>query len=545
MCIPTTIYSADEIIRQIKSRKENYWLKIRKNRTLFIFKWAAKNISAYKSFLKERDIDYNKIKNFNDFLSIPAISKNNYLKQYDIEKTSCYCFLSKPTVFTATSGSTGTPFYFPRDKKLDWQNSVINELFIRNGFKEESVPTLVIIGFGMGVWIGGLINYSAFDIVAKNGYPISIITPGINKQEIFNVLKNLSPHFKQTILTGYPPFVKDIIDESENYGIDLKKINLRLLFAAESFTENFRDYLVKKSGIKNLYLDTLNIYGSADIGAMAFETPLSILIRRLALKNKPLFREIFSDINKTPTLAQYIPHFINFEETSDKRVLLTGDSIVPLVRYDIGDRGGVFTLSEVKEKFKKHKIDLMKEAKKAGISRHIYELPFVYVYERTDFSVKLHLREIFPEIIRDALMHNILNQYLTGKFTIAIKYNNRSNQYLEINIEVIKDKIINKKLKKIIHKRVLEAMYLKSVGPGDPAEFIKKPNLIKLVFWPAEHPTYFKSGVKQKWVMKENLPGIKAERRVLKPRIHLPISRIGIKKAIMLTVLKNKIKVAV
>ena len=88
MCFQSTKYSSDEIIKLIKSRKDRYWLKVRENRSLIIFKWAAKNIPAYKSFLKKHNIDYLKIKNFNDFLSVPAVSKNNYLKQYDIEKIS-------------------------------------------------------------------------------------------------------------------------------------------------------------------------------------------------------------------------------------------------------------------------------------------------------------------------------------------------------------------------------------------------------------------------------------------------------------------------
>jgi phenylacetate-CoA ligase len=59
----------------------------------------------------------------------------------------------------------------------------------------------VIVGFGMGVWIGGLITYKAFEIAAKRlGHPVSIITPGINKQEIFHALRELAPQFKETII---------------------------------------------------------------------------------------------------------------------------------------------------------------------------------------------------------------------------------------------------------------------------------------------------------------------------------------------------------
>lgn len=498
-------YSSNELVNFIKNKKEKYWLKTGKENMLKIFRFSAKNIPAYKDFLKKNKIYSFKIKNLDEFKKLPDTNKNSYLKNYDLEKISCRCLLEKTTVFTSTSGSTGSPFYFPRGKDLDWQCSVIKNLFLKNGMVGQDNPTLVIIGFGMGVWIGGLITYKAFEIAShENSYPISIITPGINKPEIFNALKNLSPHYKQTILIGYPPFVKDIIDEAPKNGIDLKSLNIRLIFAAESFTEKFRDYIAEKAGVKNIYLDTLNIYGSADIGAMAFETPLSIFIRRLALKNKKLFREIFSEINKTPTLAQYMPNFINFEEQNGE-LLLTGNNIIPLIRYAIGDHGGVLTFSEIKEKLAKHGFDLKKEAKKAGIPDYIYELPFVYVYERIDFSLKLRLRDIYPEFIRDALMHKTISKYLTGKFIMETKYDKQQNQYLEVNLEMKKDKNINNTLKKLIYKEIEHFLCKKSSGPGGISEFKKGSPLLKLFFLPAENPIYFKPGAKQKWVQKINL----------------------------------------
>ena len=201
----------------------------------------------------------------------------------------------------------------------------------------------MIVGFGMGVWIGGLITYEAFEMASRSaGHEISILTTGINKEEILKALKKLSPHFKQTILVGYPPFVKDVLDEAASYGISIKKLNLRLLFAAEPFTEKFRDFIVKKAHIRSPYLDTMNIYGSADLGAMANETPLAILFRRIAARNKKLFEALFSSINKTPTLTQYNPMFINFEEI-DGNLLITGEARIPLAGDLIGDYGGGFT----------------------------------------------------------------------------------------------------------------------------------------------------------------------------------------------------------
>src|SRR6266853_359753 len=117
-------------------------------------------------------------------------------------------------VLTSTSGSTGKPFYFPRNGILDSQSSIYHQMFLKNSQLDVNKSTLVLICFGMGVWIGGLITYQAFKSISVRGYPMTILTPGVNKREIFEALKTIAPKYDQIILCGYPPFMKDIVDEA-------------------------------------------------------------------------------------------------------------------------------------------------------------------------------------------------------------------------------------------------------------------------------------------------------------------------------------------
>lgn len=490
-----------EIIKLIRQKKSDFWFSEQKKRSLHLFHQVAKSVPAYKHFLKKNNINPSKIKTWEDFKKVPLVTKGNYLKVYPLEKLCWNGTLDqKSIVFTATSGSTGEPFYFPREYDLDWQYSFIIESFLKKNSVKNG-PTLVIIGFGLGVWIGGIITYKAFEIVSQRGdYKLSIITPGINKSEIFNALRNLSPHFSNTILVGYPPFIKDVVDEASNHKINLKKLNIRLIFAAESFNEKFREYLVKKAGIKNLFLDTMNIYGSADIGAMASETHLSIFISRMALKNRTLFNELFSEASKVPTLAQFNPLFINFEVVN-KDIVLTGNNTVPLVRYAIGDCGGVFNLDEACSIFKKHGANLLNEFRKLNIRQeNFFKLPFVYVYERKDFAIKLYGATVYPEHIREALLHSSINRNLTGKFTLVRKYDKKHDQYMEINCELQKDKTSSNILKKKIKKAVVKNLLEKNAEYHNNFKSIPKKVEPKIILWPHEHPLYFKPGTKQKWV---------------------------------------------
>src|SRR6185503_7206520 len=118
--------------------------------------------------------------------------------------------------------------------------------------------TLYVDAFAMGAWIGGVFTYEAVNRVAKKGYPLSIITPGINKAEVISGIKRLGPNFDQVIIGCYPPILKDIIDLGVEEGLDWAKFNLGIVFSAEGFSEDFRDYIIQKASLANPFTSTLN-----------------------------------------------------------------------------------------------------------------------------------------------------------------------------------------------------------------------------------------------------------------------------------------------
>ncbi len=484
-------------LKMIRTYTSKQWGVLRESQMLSLFHEAATRVPAYKDFLKKNGVKASTIKTFKDFQSVPQTSKASYLRTYPMKELCWDGTLNKATLFAATSGSTGKPFYFPHEEDLAVQYSILWDMFLENA-KPQKKPILVVICFGMGVWIGGMFTYQALDIASRRGKNVSIITPGINKEEILNALKDLAPDYAQTILVGYPPFLKDLLDDASLSSIELSKLNVRILSAAESFTEVFRDHMVKASDIKNLYRDTLNIYGTADIGAMAFETPSAILLRRLAANDTKLFSHIFGTTTKTPTLAQYNPLFTNFESV-DGEILLTGTNTIPLIRYAVGDRGGVTTLDEVlsgpltKEHF-------LKEAHKHDAP--ITELPFVYVYERADFSVKLYGATIFSEHVKEALQEESFLKRVTGKFSMQTRTNETHDQFLELNIELASGVASTQELEKKIVDAVVVNLLRKNSEYKNNYASIKEKIIPTIVFWPYEDPLYFKPGVKQKWVKK-------------------------------------------
>ncbi len=493
---------ADKVLKHIYQKKSDYWKKVRENKSLEIFNLAAGQVKAYKDFLKKAKIQPSKIKTYADFKKVLPVNKDNYLRSYPWEKLCVSnSLVHQSLVLTSTSGSTGTPFYFPRNGMLDSQSAIYHQMFMQTSGIDIHKSTLVLVCFGMGVWIGGVITYQAFKTISERGYPLTILTPGVNKREIFEALKNIGPKYEQLILCGYPPFMKDVIDEAKANGVNWNDFNMKVIFAAEAFSEKFRDYIMRKTGMKNPYRDTMNIYGSADLGTMAQETPVSIMIRRLALKNKNIYRKLFGEANRLPTFAQFNPEFINFE-CDNENVYCTGDNILPLVRYAIGDHGGAHDFSEVEQIFKEEGVDLQLEAKRAGITDTITELPFVYVYERSDLSTKLYGAIIFPEYVKVALQDLTVEKYTTGKFTMYTQHDDNQDEYLEINVELKPGITESEWLKSEVTRLISASLIEKSAEHKNNAHMMPGKVEPRIIFWPHEHPQHFQTGIKQKWVKK-------------------------------------------
>lgn len=358
----------------------------------------------------------------------------------------------------------------------------------------------------MGVWIGGIITYEAFNRVSKRDFPLTILTTGVNKQEIYDALRTIGQHYAQLVLCGYPPFVKDVVDDGEPNGVDWRRFDTRILCAAEAFSEDFRDYLMQKTGIADAYRGIMNIYGSADLGTIATETPLSILLRRLALKNPPLFSRLFSEATRLPTVVQYIPSFVSFEAV-ETRILCTADNAMPLPRYDIGDRGGILSYDEVVARCASAGLDLAKEVKDAGIADTVRELPFVYVYERADFSTKLYGAIIYAEHVRAGLQRQDVQSDVSGKFKMITNHDARQDEYLKVNVELQAGVRPSEGLKDRVTAAITESLLENSGEYGDLYGTVRDKVMPRVLLWPHEDPEHFKPGGKQRWTEKAQRKG--------------------------------------
>lgn len=504
---PEYLKDPDQALQDVRNLPEKAWRERGEKSALALFHSMAERVPAYKDFLAKHEIDHTNIKTIEDFQSqVPLIDKDNYLRAYPREML-CWDgdFKGHSWVISTTSGSTGVPYYFPRQEMQDRYYALSAELYLRENFQIDQKSTLYIVGFPMGAWIGGVFTYQVLQMLARErGYNLSIITPGIDKKAIIEAVRNLGKDFDQVIIGSYAPFLKDILDDGEHQGIQWKEYNLGFIFSAEIFSEEFRDYVGRKAGLKDPYISSLNHYGTVDLGTMAHETPLSIWIRRYALTKSDLYYDIFGETHKLPTFAQYIPDMFYFEVVDGDRLVCSSNSGLPLVRYDLKDRGSIISIEELQQVFAAHDMELPKLWPKS-VEQHVWNLPFVFVYERSDLSVSFFAFQIYPETVRRALQRKEFEHKLTGKFTMVVKYDDEGRQKLTVNVECKFKQKIDILMKERIKRQIIKQLLTENSEYRETRKEYGKVTDPEVVFWPYEDEQYFKPGTKQKWIQKGQL----------------------------------------
>lgn len=502
LLLPRGYRNAEVLHNKLHTTDESVLVRRGRQRAFNLFHAMAQNVPAYKAFLQSQGFDPATVKSMKDFHKIPPINKDNYLRVYP-RKDLCWdgkFAEDNNWVISTTSGSTGQPYYFPRTDLQDQYLTITSELYLRTNFSIQNKTTLYIDAFPMGAWIGGVFTYESIRQVAAKGYDISIITPGIHKLEVINAVKQLGREFDQIIIGAYAPFLKDILDDGTRQGIDWASYDVGFVFSAEAFTEKFRDYVFGVTKPKDPIRATLNHYGTVDLGTMAHETPESILIRR-TLAHEHKLDALFPEQRRQATFAQYDPSLFYFEEEASG-LLCTAYSGLPLVRYDLKDYGGVMSRKEVHAKLEKAGFDPDALIKEAGIKDATWNLPFVYVYERNDFSVSYYAFLLYPDTIRRALQTDELQAVLTGKFTMLTDYNAEGRQELLIHVELVHGVEVDNELENQIKAHVHNFLYEESSEYRETFTTIGDVAKPVINLHEYEDVEYFRPGTKQKWVAK-------------------------------------------
>jgi phenylacetate-CoA ligase len=398
-----------------------------------LFHEVARSVPAYGAFLREHGIDPAGVKTIADFRRLPLVTKDNYLRRHPLAALTHGGRLEALDMVAVSSGSTGEPGFWPRALADELPVAVRFEQVFHDSFAADTRRTLAVVCFALGTWVGGMFTASCCRHLAAKGYPITVVTPGNNRDEILRVAKALAPQFEQTVLLGYPPFLKDVIDHGLASGVDWTPLNLKLVTAGEVFSEEWRALVCKRAGIADPRYGTASLYGTADAGVLGNETPLSIAIRRHLSTRPDLARALFGEA-RLPTLVQYDP-LARFFEAHEGTLVFSGANGVPLIRYHIADTGGVIGYGAMLHRLAAAGFDARAEL--AGHDwRGVRELPFVYVFGRTHFAVSFFGANVFPETVAIGLEQPAIAPHVTGKFVLQAREGLDAVPHLALAVEL-------------------------------------------------------------------------------------------------------------
>ncbi|AEG02243.1 phenylacetate--CoA ligase family protein [Methylomonas methanica] len=466
-------------------------------RVLALFKRCVEQVPAYRRFLAEKQVLAESINDYPSFQTLPLINKANYMQVYPLPQRCLGGSLQGADRVAVSSGSTGQPTFWPRSALHELDVAVRFEQVFVDSFAADQRNTLAVVCFALGNWVGGLFTTSCCWHLARKGYPLMVATPGNNKTEILRVVRELAPHFEQTVLLGYPPFIKDVLDAGAAEGIAWAEYRTKLVFAGEVFSEEWRSLLGQRTGSTRPCFDSASLYGTADGGVLGNETPLSIAIRRWLADQPRAARDLFGE-SRLPTLVQYDP-CSRFFEVHDNTLVVSGENSVPLLRYHIADKGGVLSFDEMWSFLNQHGIQSVADLG-LPVDFKPRALPFVFVFGRADFTVSYYGANIYPENVTVGLEQPGIMRWVTGKFVLEVRETALGDKELHVAVELLPDAAPEPALPDLIASAIREQLLRlnSEFAHYTPTE----RQLPKVTLYAFADPEYFPLGVKHRYTRK-------------------------------------------
>lgn len=302
------IEEANNLLKTIQKKNETELVAYIETKKRDIVSFHLENNSFYKNFAS--------LVNFNDWNSIPVMTKRD-LQQPLINRLS-KGYSEKNIYINKTSGSSGNPFIFAKDKfchALTWAGFINRYNWFRLDFNTSKQARF----YGIPLNKKGYFKERFKDFLS-NRYRFSVFDLSDAQLE-----KNLTK-FKSTkfdYINGYTSAIVQFAKYLKQENVVLKTICPTLkacIVTSEMLFPEDKTLLKTQLGIP-----IINEYGAAELGLIAFQNKNDEWL----VNTEDLFIEIL-DENNAP-----LPY------GTDGRVVITSlyNKAHPFIRYDLGDIG--------------------------------------------------------------------------------------------------------------------------------------------------------------------------------------------------------------
>jgi phenylacetate-coenzyme A ligase PaaK-like adenylate-forming protein len=295
-----------------------------------------------------------------------------------------------------------------------------------------------VIGFGLGTTQAGLMHLKASWEAAGKYKNVTVISPNTDAEMAVFLMNRMYQYYEQIICIGYPPIISDFIEKAIEKKYDIHRWNMKIVYAGENPSVNWRNDTVKKIGAN--YKDIVSFYGSTEAGMIGFETVEINSIVNACVNNENFRKELLGTAN-LPTLVS-VDYSKKFIEIENNEVLISTDQPIPLIRYNLHDIGALIPLSNVQSCLAKHNISHAKRNPDQMI---------LAIYGR-------NTKKVFTiEDIRSALERFILSKIIDKEFQFTDKYIDTTT--VEVTVVCYPaGSGINQKMKGIIHDNIRQEL---------------------------------------------------------------------------------------
>lgn len=421
-----------------------------------IYNETVKRVPAYRKFLEEQTGTIPEVHSMDDFNRLPLMDKGSYILKHPVEDL---CVDGDPNcahLWLRSSGTSRKPFFWPR-RYEDEKNfpKAMAELF-HQYVDPEHQPTLIVVGLALGPWGTGMQTSFAFRTLAQESPGLAVCSPGLNNDNIIEVLDRISPRYKQTLLLSYPPFAKNVLEEAANRGMDLPSRNIHCMVGGEGITERYRERMWNLLGHTEKDLHSVwSLYGSTDFANVGFENPLTIAVRRILIEND-LCQEILGE-PAIPMLFQRTPAPTHFEEV-DGELVVSRFQGIPLIRYRSGDHIRFIERAKLLADLRDAGHDAEQMVRDAGLSVPDWPMPFAALYGRIDQTLFFYGANMTLDQIKAALESAPMAPYFCGRYLVQMAEDDKGNPQIEISLP---------------HSEALDAADLEQLAEAYAEEFAK------------------------------------------------------------------------
>jgi phenylacetate-CoA ligase len=299
-------------------------------------------VPAYRRFLDRHGVGPDA-----PWAELPLTDKKGYLLAYELEELCWDSSLEDCHLIGASSGfsRTGSLFWPKRPQDEAAYLQAVERMLVDYHHIDRR-RTLVLVCLAFGTWIGGMQLAAGLRTLAGTGrLPLTVCTPGLNLGEAVEIYARFHRHFQQSLWITNVSNVSLIATLMERRALEPPPGSVFFGVVGEYLPEAFRAWTARRFGHPpEEPFCVWTGYGSADTGDLGVETRATVALRRFIYARPELSRRLFGSENTPLIMAASAEAHL---EVVEGNLVVTKDQLIPLVRYDTGDAGGLLTRDEL------------------------------------------------------------------------------------------------------------------------------------------------------------------------------------------------------